>query len=132
MEMLIAYNTHMALTQDDKKFIEDAITRAFIDFWDQVLEKRFESMVTKDELKEEMNSLETRLSRKIMEESQSTRDHATKVVSDSSGESIKRDRTLNKKTDTVAEKLGAKDIFTESDVTDIKNISPFPVQPTVE
>ena len=89
-------------------------------------------MVTKDELKEELKKLESRITSHVGQKIINARDSIDMSIEKYSSESIKRDRTLNEKTDTAADKLGAKDIFTESDVADIKNISPFPVQPTVE
>ena len=42
---------------------------------------------------------------------------------------MQRDRVLNTKTDTVAQKLGNKSVFTTDDIHDIARISPFAVRP---
>jgi len=45
------------------------------------------------------------------------------------GSSLNRDRKLNEKTNTVAQKLGDKSVFTHDDVRDVERISPVAVSP---
>jgi hypothetical protein len=120
----------MTLTQEDLKSIGKVVRNevtevvqrevfyAFNAIWEDHLEP---NMFTKDEAR----GMEVRL----MKDNQNTRDFIAKKAAEFSGTSVQRDAVLNVKTNTVAQKLGTKAVFTESDVREVARIAPMAVTP---
>jgi len=110
----------MPLDNDDLKKIHTTFVGAFDELWKTHLEPKLENIEQKIDTKSTQHHVDSRFDalEKSMNES---------VV----GSSLNRDRKLNEKTNTVAQKLGDKSVFTHDDVRDVERISPIAVSPTI-
>lgn len=84
-----------------------------ISFWDTILEP---NLVTKTELRDELNSVENRLNQKIMKEGQDTRDYTDKKFNELKGE-------MNTKFDTLTGILEHKNVLTPKEAFTVKHAS---------
>lgn len=122
--------------QEIKKMIKDEVTAALEEFSRDIFLPAFEKMATKEELellatKDDLVFLATKeelASKPSLAQIQFMFDQQRKyILQDVTEPSIKRDKKLNLKTDTVAVKLETKKVFTKKDIKDIKLIAPLAV-----
>jgi hypothetical protein len=112
----------MPLTDHDIEKIDELFVKNFETIWEKHLEP---NMVVKKDLEE----TEKRIGQRVIKENQDTRDYVAKKVAELDGTSVRRDATLNTKTDTVVRKLQGKSVFTAEEVREISRIAPVAVSP---
>ena len=93
-----------------------------------MIQKGFEETARKDEMDKRFDEMDKKFvgtNAKIMKESQATRDHTAKVVAEASGEAIKREKILEKKSNEMVKVLRDKNMLDTHEAKTITDISPF-------